>query len=239
MLGFHLAADVSLYPDGDAHVYCGELTSIVCYATDTNAVTIIAQNDSYTFGRHTYERGSPRAAKAGPLDLNLIDVVVSDKNPLLTNFNVSARKNYTGEVTKITCNDVSMSSKHVIFQANSKYIISISLIEGIFYTGTHCANSNIRQDNLGNSTVLLQWDNPNCTGWREVSHFTLLVTEGEEEKTVTAREPLAIVSSRFSKIAITVTNLCKETSSVGELENKRSGKYTLNVFLKHSHLFCY
>ena len=72
-----------------------------------------------------------------------------------------------------------------------------------------------------------------------MSHYTLLVTEGEVEKTVTTREPQAIVNSQFSKIAITATNLCKEMSSVGELESKSSGKYNLNVFLNSIYISIY
>ena len=110
-----------LDPELDVRANCGEVAKITCNATDTNAVTITAHNESDILGAHTYERGSSRVAKAGTLDLYLVQAAVSGKNPYLTNFLVNASGTFTGETTYVTCVDT-YDSKNVSIKARSKLL---------------------------------------------------------------------------------------------------------------------
>ena len=106
------AGHVFVHPVDETSVDCGEVTRIVCNATDTNVVTITAHNETAILGEHTYERGSPRVATAGTLNLYLVEAVVSSRNAYLTNFNVLVSETYTGGTTYVTCIDA-YDSKNV------------------------------------------------------------------------------------------------------------------------------
>ena len=108
-------------PVDETSVDCGEVTRIVCNATDTNVVTIAAHNETEMLGEHTYERGSSRVATAGALNLYLVEAVVSSRNAYLTNFHVRISETYTGETAYVTCIDA-YDSKNVSIR--SKFLQS-------------------------------------------------------------------------------------------------------------------
>ena len=119
---FLLSGGVVLHPTDETKASCGENTTILCYATGTNSVTITAKNDSFTFGVHTFERGSYRVAKAGTLDLYLAKAVESAENEYLTDFTVIATENYTGKVSIVSCADVNQHSQLVKILTKGKNI---------------------------------------------------------------------------------------------------------------------
>lgn len=116
---------MSLYPADEVKTSCGEETNIVCSATNTNAITIAALNDSYELGKHTYERSSHRLAKAGTLNLYLKETLF-DENEFLTNFTVTASEQYMGKVTIVNCMDALHVTRYVKIRAQSKQLLHIN-----------------------------------------------------------------------------------------------------------------
>ena len=73
---------------------------------------------------------------------------------------------------------------------------------------------------IGNNTKLIEWEEPNCEGWRQLSYYTLIIVEGGKERYATANEPSTIVSGQFSSITITATNICQETTPIAIVNNE-------------------
>ena len=75
----------------------------------------------------------------------------------------------------------------------------------------------------GNGTTLLYWDRPRVRGWSEVSYYTVVIEGGGDMKTLTVNEPSVLIPGGFTTIDITVTNICQETTSLGQLISNNNG----------------
>ena len=114
------AGHVYLSPSGTEIAACGEVKTVVCFADKTNHVTVSASNPTFLLGNHTYQRNSARRAKAGPVELNLINVTVSSFDTLLSEFNLTASERHNETVT-IQCTDVHSTDK-VEFKTDSEFL---------------------------------------------------------------------------------------------------------------------
>ena len=81
----------------------------------------------------------------------------------------------------------------------------------------------------GNGTTLLYWDRPRVRGWSEVSYYTVVIEGGGDMKTLTVNEPSVLIPGGFTTIDITVTNICQETTSLGQLISNNNGNGELVI----------
>lgn len=86
------------------------------------------------------------------------------------------------------------------------------------FTGEICSQEDQVAELTTDNEVLVQWEHPSCSGWKNsTSHYTIHLYTNEEilsQNCSNETEYLVTNASSVTRVNITATNLCMETAVI-------------------------
>ena len=82
---------------------------------------------------------------------------------------------------------------------------------------------------------MLQWEQPNCRGWEEISYYEVILysSESKKNKTIESFDKSELVSADVEEATVLATNICEEITLVAT--GKNDGTYQVYFLWLH---FC-